>query len=245
MPHSAFAFIAILIFSCVHLWAERIRDLWIVSSSRFLSVGSGVAIAYVFVDLLPKLSESDSFVKAKLWEIFPYFEHHVYILALLGFILFFVVDRSKAIVKNQSAYFLLSLSSYALFNFLVGYAVVDKDNLEVQPLILFTIAIALHYFMNDYSLSMAHGNEYRRSGKWILIISLFLGWLAGLWLELSETSVALVSAFIGGGVIMNVTRHELPEENPHSLGAFLVAVVVYTTILLTIGNKAIYTPVTS
>ncbi len=235
MTHSAYAFITILIFSCVHLWAEKIRELWFVSSSRFLSAGSGVAIAYVFVDLLPKLSESDAFVKEKLWELFPYFEHHVYIMALLGFILFFIVDRSKAIVRNQSAYFLLSLSSYALFNFLVGYAVVNKDNPEVQPLILFTIAMGLHYFMNDYTLSMAHGDEYRHVGKWILILSLFLGWLVGFWVELSETGVALVSAFIGGGVIMNVTRHELPEENPNSLGAFLMGTFVYTAILLAIA----------
>lgn len=243
MTHSAYAFISILIFSGVHLWAEKIRIQWISSSSRFLSIGSGVAIAYVFVDLLPKLSKSDALVKEKLWELFPYFEHHVYVMALLGFILFFIVDRSKAIVKDQSAYFLLSLSSYALFNFLVGYAVVDKDNPEVQPLILFTIAMALHYFMNDYSLSMAHGDEYRHLGKWILIASLFLGWLAGYWIELSETGVALVSAFIGGGVIMNVTRHELPEENPNSLGAFLMGTFVYTAILLSIGlYKAVYMP---
>jgi hypothetical protein len=238
MPYHALAFISILIFSCTHLWAEKIRNLGIVSNSRFFSMGSGVAIAYVFVDLLPKLSEGDSLVKQKLWELFPYFEHHVYVMALLGFILFFTVDRSKAIIKNQSAYFLLSLSSYALFNFLVGYAVVDKNNLEVQPLILFTIAIALHYFMNDYSLSMAHGNEYRQHGRWVLIMSLFLGWLTGVWIELSETGVALVSAFIGGGVIMNVTRHELSEEKPNSLGAFLIAAIIYTAILLSIGNHS-------
>lgn len=34
---------------------------------------------------------------------------------------------------------------------------------------------------------------------------------------------------------MNVTRHELPEENPHSLGAFLTATAVYTTVLLVLG----------
>ncbi|MDP1881098.1 MAG: hypothetical protein Q8K60_09195 [Parachlamydiaceae bacterium] len=235
MPYSALAFISILIFSCVHLWAEKIRELGVISSSRFLSTGSGVALAYVFVDLLPKLSKSDLLVKNKLWEFFPYMEHHVYVMALLGFILFFVVDRSKTLIKNESVYFWLSLGSYILFNFLVGYAVVDKDNPEVQPLILFTIAMTLHYFMNDYSLSLTHGKEYRYTGKWMLIAALLLGWIVGFWTELSETGVALISAFIGGGVIMNVTRHELPEENPHSLGAFLIASVIYTAILLTIG----------
>lgn len=238
MPYSAIAFVSVVIFSFVHLWAEKIRDWKFVSSSRFLSIGSGVALSYVFIDLLPKLSKSDMLVKKSLWELFPYIEHHVYIMALVGFVLFFIVDRSKKIIRNQSAYYWLSLSSYALFNFLVGYAVVDIHNPEVQPLALFTFAMALHYFMNDYSLSMAHGEAYGYSGKWILIVSLFLGWTVGALTELSQTGVALVSAFIGGGVIMNVTRHELPEENPHSLGAFLVGIVVYAAILLALGfNK--------
>jgi hypothetical protein len=74
-----------------------------------------------------------------------------------------------------------------------------------------------------------------RIGKWILILSLFAGWLTGSWFELSASGVALVTAFIGGGVIMNVTRHELPSENPNSLSAFLVAAGVYSFILLSVG----------
>lgn len=236
MPYAMLAFFSVMIFAMVHLWAEKIGKLNRPAHGKFLSIGSGVAIAYVFVDLLPKLSKSDSLVKVIMEQFFPYFERHVYVLALLGFLLFFIVDRSHQLLRKQTTYFWLSLSSYALFNFLVGYAVMDKENPEVQPLFLFTFAMALHYFMNDYTLSKAHGKIYRQYGKWILIVSLFLGWLVGFWIELSETAVALVSAFIGGGVIMNVTRHELPEENPHSLGGFLLATAAYTTILLAIGE---------
>src|SRR5207245_1634584 len=127
------------------------------------------------------------------FEIFPYFERHVYIMALIGFLLFFVVDKSQILIQNQSTFFWFSLSSYALFNFLVGNAVVDKDNPEVQPLVLFTIAMALHYFVNDYSLSKKHGDAYEGFGKWFLVASLFLGWTIGLFLKLSATSIALVS----------------------------------------------------
>ena len=155
-------------------------------------------------------------------------------MALAGFLLFFVVDRSHTVLKGKGPFW-LSLASYALFNFLVGYAVVDKDDPEVQPLALFTFAMSLHYFTNDYSLSESHGEEYRKKGRWILIASLFLGWLAGVWITLSQTAVALISAFIGGGVIMNVTRNELPEDTPHSLGAFLSLLLSIPGILLFIG----------
>jgi hypothetical protein len=235
MPYDVLALISVVIFALVHIFAGKLSQIGFISHSRFLSAGSGVAIAYVFIDILPKLSKSQDLVKNVLMEIFPYFERHVYVMALLGFLLFFAVDRSQKIVRNQSTYFYLSLGSYALFNFLVGYAVVDKQNPEVQPLLLFTFAIALHYFMIDYSLTKAHGAEYTCFGRWILLVCLFIGWFLGLFLTLSPTAVALVSAFIGGGVIMNVTRHELSSNNANSLEAFLLIALAYTALLLAVG----------
>ena len=235
MPYPAIALISVIIFALVHLFAEKTRRLDRLTHGRFLSAGGGVAIAYVFVDLLPKLAKSDLVVSQALQGVFPYFERHVYVCALLGFLLFFVVGQSRSLFGRKESFW-LSLASYAFFNFLVGYAVVDKDDPEVQPLVLFTFAMALHYFSNDFTLSQEHGKEYGKTGKWILIGSLFLGWLVGVWITLSATAVALISAFIAGGVIMNVTRHELPKENPHSLGSFLVFAALYTIILLGIGN---------
>ena len=108
--------------------------------------------------------------------------------------------------------------------------------LKFNPFFLFTFAMALHYFVNDYSLTKEHGESYQHFGKWLLILCLLLGWLTGLWVRLPAAVVALVSAFIGGGVIMNVTRHELPNENPNSLSAFLLCALAYTAILLAIGS---------
>lgn len=226
--------LAVVVFSLVHLLANRTRILNGKLHHRFLSIGSGIAIAYVFIDILPKLSKHEPVVNQAIWRFFPYFEKHVYVMALLGFLLFFVVDRSNKLSKYPASFY-LSLSSYALFNILIGYAVVDIDNPEVRPLVLFTIAIALHYFVNDYSLTENFKDQYDRVAKWILIASLFLGWSIGLLFELSTTAVALISAFIGGGVIMNVTRHELPDEHQGSLACFLLAAAFYTLTLLMLG----------
>ncbi|MBA3817214.1 MAG: hypothetical protein H0X29_12005 [Parachlamydiaceae bacterium] len=234
MQYHWFALISVIIFALVHICAKFAYKLDGIIHGKLLSAGGGVAIAYVFIDLLPKLGESDQIVEKSILPIFPYFEKHVYLMALAGFLLFFIVGQSRSYLEGNGRFW-LSLLSYALFNFLVGYAVVDKNDLEVQPLALFTIAIALHYFINDFTLTKEHGLIYEKLGKWLLIASLFFGWFAGLWIKLPEAAVALVSAFIGGGVIMNVTRHELPQDSPHSLGAFLLASFVYAFILLTIG----------
>lgn len=235
MSYEVIALLCVSVLALVHLLAPLTSRLEQLKHGRFLSVGGGVAIAYVFIDLLPKLCQHDAVLHAALTLIFPYFEHHVYVLALLGFLLFFAVDRLQS-VWSAERMFKFSISSYVLFNFLVGYAITDQNNPEIRPLFLFTFAMALHYFVNDYTLDNHYPLEYTRYGRWLIITSLYIGWLVGTYFVLSKAAIAVVSAFIAGGVIMNVTRHELPKDNPHSLGAFLWAAGFYTVILLTIGS---------
>ena len=234
MPYQLIALIPIIIFILVHFYAKKMNKLGATQHRWFLSIGGGVAIAYVFVDLLPKLGKSELIVKELFQGVFPYAERHVFVVALIGFLLFFLLDRSKSILSKKGTFW-FSLVSYALFNFFVGYAVVDENDPEVQPLALFTIAVALHYFTNDYALYKTHGSEYSEKIKWFLIFSLFAGWLLGWWITLPPAAIALVDAFIGGGMIMNVVRHELPSSNLNSLEAFSISAIIYTIILLAVG----------
>jgi len=236
LPYSVMAFISILVLASVHLLAGKMHNTDSAWQGRFLSIGGGIAIAYVFIELLPKLCLGDLVVRQALTGIFPFAERHVYILALLGFLLFFTVDRLQSIPLQQAPFY-LSLASYALFNFFMGYAVTYKDDPDIQPLALFIFAMALHYFTNDYTLNRDHRDYYQTYGKWILIGSLFFGWVIGNIVIISPAAIALINAFIGGGVIMNVTRHELPAENPNSTPTFLFGAVVYTLILLTVGTN--------
>lgn len=222
-----YSLLAILVLSLVHLFAFKAAHLGKSRHARLLSAGSGVAIAYVFIDLLPKLADSEGVVNDLFKGPFPYLERHVYIMALVGFLVFFAVDRSKGYKGGTW----ISLSAYLLFNFLVGYAISDKDDPEVQPLFLFTFALALHYFSNDYSMSLEDGNKSTKV-RWYLVLALFTGWLTGSFYELSKPAIALVGAFIAGGVIMNVTRHELPKDKPHSFNTFILAAIAYTLVLL-------------
>lgn len=234
MPHSIKAFICVLIFSLIHLGAAKIRLFSTNVQRRFLSFGGGVALTYVFLDILPKLGESELLIKKVLDGAFPYLERHVYILALTGFLLFFLVERHSS-QKNGGGIW-VSLSAYAIFNFFVGYAVMDKNNPEVRPLALFAFAMALHYFTNDFALCTSHGDEYGRFEKWILTAFLFAGWLVGTFFVLPGVAIALVSAFIGGGIMMNVVRHELPTNKTNSINSFLLACAFYSIILLSVGE---------
>lgn len=234
MSYQVLALLSVVVFALIHLSANMGLQLEKLSKGKFLSASGGIAISYVFVDILPKLCETNVLLKTS--GIFPYIEKHVFLMALTGFLLFFIVERISAKDHPNRSY-RLSFGSYALFNFFIGYAVVDIDNPEVRPLSLFTVAMGLHFFINDYNLTRAHEGEYDQTGRWLLVGCLFLGWFTGLWTTIPAPGIALVSAFIGGGVIMSVTSHELPSHHvgERSLTAFLVAAVFYTIILLTLG----------
>lgn len=111
--------LAVIVFALIHLFANRARRLSF--HQNFLSIGSGIAIAYVFIDILPKLSKHEPVINKAIWHFFPYFEKHVYVMALLGFLLFFVVDHSNKSTPDSTAKFYFALSAYALLNILVGY----------------------------------------------------------------------------------------------------------------------------
>lgn len=226
-----YTFFAVVLLAIVHLFADRAKKLGGIRHGRLLSLGGGVAIAYVFVDLLSKLGKDEVVVSQALQGVFPIVERHVYVMALLGFLVFYLVDKTE---KSKIGYW-FTLISYIIFNFFVGYAVSDKNDPEVQPLILFTFAMALHYFTNDYGLSLKYEEKYRNEGRWMLIGALFVGWITGQWYELSATAVALVGSFIAGGVIMNVTRHELPENRHNNSLFFTMSALIYSIILLSIG----------
>lgn len=231
--YHVYSLLAVTLFSVIHLYGNQ----WLSASSQIpknyiYSIGGGVAIAYIFIDLLPKLCIGDFLVTAAVRDYMPFLEKHVYILALSGFILFYLVDKAQ----DSAVGLELSLVSYGFFNFLVGYAIADPFNPEVRPLLLFSFAIGLHLFVNDHSLKEKLGEGYQQRERWILSSALYLGWMTGLVFELPAAAVALVSAFIGGGVVMNVTRHELPPNSPNSTPLFLGATLLYTIILLCVGR---------
>ena len=72
--------------------------------------------------------------------------------------------------------------------------------------------MALHFVVNDHGLREQHKNSYLRTGRWVLAGAIFLGWVVGLLSEIPEVGIAVLTAFLAGGVVLNVLKEELPEE---------------------------------
>lgn len=236
IDYSVKSFLSVTSLALVHLWAYKAYALGRLWHTRFLSAAGGISVAYVFVDLLPKLSRGQAVIEDSAKAVFPYFNHHIYFLAFLGFIFFYGVDRStssgvKSKTLSEKWGFRISMATYVLFNFLIGDAVADADDPEVRPLALFTLAIGLHYFISDHNLRLKHKHLYDAFGRWILALSLYLGWYFGDIANIPEPIVALTVAFIAGGWMLNVLSYELPSDENRSYAAFCLGGIIYSMIL--------------
>lgn len=225
---AALAFLAIL-----HIGAGQMRFLEATPRSRWLSAGGGISVAYVFVHLLPELARGQQAVEAE--GAVGFVEDHVYIVALLGLALFYGVElaarRGHPRPGPAKMPFVLSMSSFAVYNAIIGYLLVHREDDTTRALAFFALAIGLHFVVNDHALRERHGQAYHRFGRWLLVGALAGGWLIAQLAELSEPAIGLLVAFLAGGVILNVMKEELPEERQSSFTAFAAAAAAYTVLL--------------
>ncbi len=242
--------LAVLALAVVHLYSGTQRALDRPWPSRALSAGAGIAVSYVFLDLMPALAARQSVVTGS--GIFPDLEQHVYVLALTGLaVAFWVETASRASRRRRrragkpdvtgSATFLLSVSSFVVLNAAIGYAVANPGDEAVEPLWMFTLAMGLHFLANDHSLGEHHGERYRRTGRWLLAAGLLIGWMVGMTprLEIRPEALALVIAYIAGGTILNILRHELPDtDRSADVVAFVLGAAVYGMLLLALAPMA-------
>ncbi len=99
--------------------------------------------------------------------------------------------------------FTLSVASFAVYNALAGYLLVHRaDEQGGVGLALFAAALGVHFVVNDFGLREQHKRRYHQAGRWLLSGSIVLGWLIGVLVEVSAASVALLLAFLAGGVIV-------------------------------------------
>lgn len=229
-------------FALIHLYGCRLRFLDKTPRSRWLSLSSGVSVSYVFVHILPELSEAQHELQSSVAAV-AFIEHHVYVMALLGMVIFYGLERiaKQSRQKNISegegditepGVFWLHMISFTLYNLLVGYLLQHRESPGVVNLVLYAIALGTHFLVNDYSLRGNHKGLYHKLGRWILAAAIIVGWATGLRYEVSEAALAVLFALLAGSIILNVLKEELPEERKSRYWTFALGTGVYTTVLL-------------
>ncbi|MFD1563198.1 hypothetical protein ACFR99_06530 [Haloarchaeobius amylolyticus] len=233
---TAVVFAAAGALALVHFFAGRLGVGGRIPRSRWLSIAGGVSVAYVFVHLLPDVGDAASTLAAY-GEPTAFAEHHGYLIALLGFVTFYGLEQLVG-QSNQdpdrpgsagTGVFWIHVSSFAAYNAIVGYLLWDR---ELGSLLLFSVAMALHFVVIDDGLREHHGRTYHRRGRWVLAAAVIAGAGAGYTLENVELLVAVFVPFLSGGIILNVIKEELPPERESRFWAFAAGAAGYAALLL-------------
>lgn len=239
--------LTVLALAAVHVYAGTTASLGREWGPRTLSAASGISVAYVFLDLLPSLAEKQALIDQAGW--FPGLDRHIYVLGLAGLTVSLWVETASRASRRRrraagepdqtgTATFRLSIVSFMVLNAAIGYAVASPGDEAVEPLWLFAIAMGLHFLANDEALVEHHGQRYRRIGRWLLVAGLVAGWLTGVapGIEIRAEVLALVLAYIAGGTIMNILRHELPNtDRTTDVAAFAIGAAVYGVLFLSLS----------
>lgn len=221
-----------------HLFCGKLRFTSIPRSS-WLSAAGGVSVAYVFVHILPELNQHQTVLEQVKSGAIAYLEHHVYLIALLGLTVFYGLERIAKLSRQRGkgdvtslGVFWLHIASFSIYNGLIGYLLLHREQPGIISLLLFSFAMALHFVVNDSGLREHHKHIYDRIGRFLLATAIIVGWVLGSATEIGRAAIAVLFAFLAGGVILNVLKEELPEERESRFWAFALGAGIYTAILL-------------
>ena len=235
--------LAALGFALIHLLIGRLRFLEVVPRSRWLSFAGGVAVAYVFLHILPDLAAHQQTFAQALGVAPRTAERWVYLVALAGLAVFYGLERAVRRARGRwrtrpgaeptaSGAFWLHVGSFTLYNMLIGYLLLHREEQGVTSLLTYFVAMALHFVTNDFGLRQDHEERYDRIARWPIAAAVLVGWALGTLVEVPALALGALFAFLAGGVMLNVLKEELPEERQSRFWPFVLGAAGYAALQL-------------
>ncbi|MET3729341.1 hypothetical protein ABID52_002922 [Fictibacillus halophilus] len=246
MTKTVLSFIFVMGFALVHLSSKYLSFIKDSSRNKFLSFAGGVAVSYVFLHLLPDLNHYQQKVGKTLNHgIGHYLEDHIYLIALLGLALFYGLER---LVKNSkkkqgaqsnseevavsSGVFWVHIASFFLYNAVIGYLLIREEYETKWGMFFFFLALSIHFVANDHGLRKDHKQKYDKYGRVLLTVAILIGWGIGAITVVHELIVSILVALLAGGIILNVLKEELPEDQESSFVSFITGLTGFSVLMM-------------
>lgn len=226
-----------------HAFVSKLNISAFIPEHRWMSFAGGVSIGYVFLEIFPELSHAQEELQHSAIPWMAYLENHVYILALLGLLMFYGLDvlalksrRHNRVAEDADStsppIYWIHLAAFAVLNVIFGYLLQDIMDHTIQQCALFFVAVSLHFFIIDHSLREHHEKPYDRYGRWFLTAAIMVGAGTGQAVHLDEAAVSIVWSFLAGSIILNILKRELPDESKSCFWSFAGGTTLYAVLLL-------------
>lgn len=231
----------------VHLFSRVLRHLDGVPRARFLSVAGGISLSYAFLRLLPSVGAAQPTLEEAAEDIGPlrWMRYHAYVVTLLSVLVFYGLERLVKRTREEErarppgevprpGVFWLQIGNFAVINLLIGALLVEYAFRGGLALVLFWLAMALKFIVNDHGLHEDHERYYDRVGRFVLVLAVTVGWVIGLFYfdVIPAAVIAMLQAAIAGSVLLNVLKEELPRDRKSRYWTFALGALAYGGLLL-------------
>jgi hypothetical protein len=231
---------SVLLFSAVFLLGGRLHAPVSILRKNAVSLGAGASVAYIFIQLLPELENAGAVFRRTTSHLaLPYQgQYSLHLATMLGFLIFYGLDemvagkRDTESESNIGVAFWAHMAGFGSYAWIVSYLLVRSLEKGDSSLLVYSIAMGLHFLLCAHSLSEEHGEGYDRIGSRLLAACSLGGWLCGLFLVLPKPAVIILFGLVAGGVLVNTMLMELPRHQKGKFVPFLCGAAAYTALLI-------------
>ena len=227
----------------IHAFSSTLNVYTLIPERRWMSFAGGVSIGYVFLEIFPELGHAQEELEHSAIPLLAYLENNVYILALLGLLVFYGLDilaltsrrlsrKAGNVDSTSPTVFWIHITAFAVLNAIFGYLLQDMVNHGLLRCILFFVAVSLHFFIIDQGLREHHKTPYDKKGRWLLTAAIMAGAIAAQTPHLNEAAISIVWSFLAGSIILNILKRELPDEQKSCFWSFVGGTALYSGLLL-------------
>jgi hypothetical protein len=221
-----------LVFIGIHFLANVLLPSGRIKQAKWFSFSGGLAVSYIFIYLLPTLHKEQYNIEE------PYrqltMESEMYFFGLIGVVVFLgiqILIRQNYVSPTSS--FWSAISFYAVYNALVSYTVLLFEVSGIQA-IFYCFAIGLHFVAVAQDMWRQFPEEYNKYGRYVLAFGIVTGWILALTIDPRPLFKSIIFAFVAGAMIFTVFKHELPSEKEIHFPTFAAAVIIYSTLTMSL-----------
>jgi hypothetical protein len=233
------AFAAVV--AALHAFGPKLRAVPGIAPDAGVSLAGGLAGAYVFIHVLPELARGNREVAATLGHDLgdsAVVDVAVFLVALVGFSVFFLLQWAAEQTNRErrepsGAVFVSHLVAFTIYNAVVVFTLPLRFQTSPALAAAFCAILALHLVSADRLLREQFPQRFsvRAGPRMVLAAGALGGWLlAGVVPERTVT-LSLLSALLGGAILLNVLDQELPARREVRIGWFLAGLVTTASLL--------------
>lgn len=235
---------ATTLLALVHVFVGKLRFLK-EDLAAWNSAAAGIGISYAFLVLLPKLAAAQGTLETvSESSIYGFLAHHAYFVALSGLVFYYVMDvaveRVLVLPERRAWRPAVRLLVHAHAVSLMGYYVlvsylmseqVDGSFIGYVSLLLFGMAMILHYATIDFGLRRKYGGLYDRYMRWVFFGASITGWVLATASQIAYTTIALLNSLFAGALLVFTLREKMPGTTGLRFVPFLAATMIFSSVI--------------